>query len=177
MKRVLFRGISLTTRNILHSYTKTQFTRSTHSPLQLGLDSESASVAEAHVKDVALSVEDVSNKGDEEALPSVLEAILRRKLAGKHEESDDELMDELEKWDEMIKEAVQHGYPKDTKECEEILKDMLSWDKLLPALDVQTMMEEAKSRWLRPNVIHAILCNHKYFPIYMKPVNLPKSNF
>ncbi|KAB2005104.1 hypothetical protein ES319_D11G246700v1 [Gossypium barbadense] len=74
----------------------------------------------------------------------------------------------------MIKEAVQHGYPKDTKECEEILKDMLSWDKLLPALDVQTMMEEAKSRWLRPNVIHAILCNHKYFPIYMKPVNLPK---
>ncbi|XP_040956262.1 calmodulin-binding transcription activator 5 isoform X2 [Gossypium hirsutum] len=37
------------------------------------------------------------------------------------------------------------------------------------------MMEEAKSRWLRPNEIHAILCNHKYFPIYMKPVNLPKS--
>ncbi|KHG25277.1 28S ribosomal S35, mitochondrial [Gossypium arboreum] len=121
--------------------------------------------------------------GDEEALPSVLEAILRRKLAGKHEETDDELMDELEvqprdnvddeefesdfdnlystdeeienlysardivvkgmvkdeyfnmddqKWDEMIKEAVQHGYLKDTKECEEILEDMLSWDKLLP---------------------------------------------
>ncbi|MFQ6666230.1 hypothetical protein Gotur_032665 [Gossypium turneri] len=68
---------------------------------------ESASVAEAHVKDVALPVEDVSNKelktrikkyfeGDEEALPSVLEAILRRKLTGKHEETDDELMDELE---------------------------------------------------------------------------------
>ncbi|PPD90603.1 hypothetical protein GOBAR_DD12457 [Gossypium barbadense] len=37
------------------------------------------------------------------------------------------------------------------------------------------MMEEAKSRWLRPNEIHAILCNHKYFPIYVKPVNLPKS--
>ncbi|PPD91666.1 hypothetical protein GOBAR_DD11421 [Gossypium barbadense] len=35
-------------------------------------------------------------EGDEEALPSVLEAILRRKLAGKHEETDDELMDELE---------------------------------------------------------------------------------
>nr|KJB18505.1 hypothetical protein B456_003G056600 [Gossypium raimondii] len=68
---------------------------------------ESASVAEAHVKDVALPVEDVSNKelktrikkyfeGDEEALPSALEAILRRKLAGKHEETDDELMDELD---------------------------------------------------------------------------------
>ncbi|KAG4956594.1 hypothetical protein JHK85_042974 [Glycine max] len=36
-------------------------------------------------------------------------------------------------------------------------------------------MEEAKSRWLRPNEIHAILCNHKYFKIYVKPVNLPKS--
>ncbi|PPD80840.1 hypothetical protein GOBAR_DD22240 [Gossypium barbadense] len=32
----------------------------------------------------------------EEALSSVLEAILRRKLAGKHEETDDELMGELE---------------------------------------------------------------------------------
>ncbi|XP_016737832.1 uncharacterized protein [Gossypium hirsutum] len=154
MKRVLFRGISLTTRNILHSYTKTNqnpvhsfnplaastrsrlrfYSSESDSPVEKKPDPviESASVAEAHVKDVALSVEDVSNKGDEEALPSVLEAILRRKLAGKHEESDDELMDELEKWDEMIKEAVQHGYPKDTKECEEILKDMLSWDKLLP---------------------------------------------
>ncbi|WOH07344.1 hypothetical protein DCAR_0726774 [Daucus carota subsp. sativus] len=34
-------------------------------------------------------------------------------------------------------------------------------------------MEEAKSRWLRPNEIHAILCNHKYFTIYVKPINLP----
>ncbi|XVF28232.1 hypothetical protein REPUB_Repub15cG0011800 [Reevesia pubescens] len=45
----------------------------------------------------------------------------------------------------------------------------------LEDLDVQNMMEEAKSRWLRPNEIHAILCNHKYFPILAKPVNLPKS--
>ena len=35
-------------------------------------------------------------KGDEEALPSILEAILLRKLVGKHEETDDELMDEME---------------------------------------------------------------------------------
>ncbi|MQL79846.1 hypothetical protein Taro_012291 [Colocasia esculenta] len=52
-------------------------------------------------------VEDVSNaelkqqiekyfKGDEEALPSIMEAILRRKLTGKHEETDDELMEELQ---------------------------------------------------------------------------------
>lgn len=122
-------------------------------------------------------------KGDEEALPSILEAILQRRLVGKHEETDDELTEELrlkplddvkdqefesdfeelyatdeeiddlysardhvvkkmvkdeyfnmddKKWDEMIGEAVQHGYLKDTRECEEILEDMLSWDKLLP---------------------------------------------
>ncbi|KAE8711912.1 hypothetical protein F3Y22_tig00110270pilonHSYRG00120 [Hibiscus syriacus] len=45
----------------------------------------------------------------------------------------------------------------------------------LEDLDVQIMFEEAKSRWLRPNEIHAILSNHKYFPIHVKPVNLPKS--
>lgn len=122
-------------------------------------------------------------KGDEEALPAILEAILQRKLTGKHYETDDELVEELQmkplddvkdkefesdfeelyetdeeiddlynardyvmkkmvkdeyfnmddkKWDEMISEAVQHGYMKDTRECEAILEDMLSWDKLLP---------------------------------------------
>lgn len=43
-------------------------------------------------------------------------------------------------------------------------------------LDVQTMLEEAKSRWLRPNEIHAILSNPIYFTINVKPVNLPNSN-
>ncbi|XP_024194126.1 calmodulin-binding transcription activator 5 [Rosa chinensis] len=42
-------------------------------------------------------------------------------------------------------------------------------------LDVDTIMEEAKGRWLRPNEIHAILYNYKYFTIHVKPVNLPKS--
>ncbi|KAK7246316.1 hypothetical protein RIF29_41180 [Crotalaria pallida] len=45
----------------------------------------------------------------------------------------------------------------------------------LQELDVENTMEEAKSRWLRPNEIHAILCNHKYFTIRVKPVHLPKS--
>ncbi|XP_019445870.1 PREDICTED: uncharacterized protein LOC109349501 isoform X1 [Lupinus angustifolius] len=40
-------------------------------------------------------------------------------------------MDE-KKWDEIVQDAVNHGLMKDTKECEEILEDMLSWDKLLP---------------------------------------------
>ncbi|KAL0348608.1 UNVERIFIED_CONTAM: Calmodulin-binding transcription activator 5 [Sesamum angustifolium] len=47
--------------------------------------------------------------------------------------------------------------------------------RTLEDLDVGNMMEEAKARWLRPNEIHAILCNHKYFTVYVKPVNLPKS--
>ncbi|KAK3015645.1 hypothetical protein RJ639_005519 [Escallonia herrerae] len=42
-------------------------------------------------------------------------------------------------------------------------------------LDVSNIQEEAKTRWLRPNEIHAILCNHKIFSIHVKPVNLPKS--
>ncbi|KAH7513448.1 hypothetical protein FEM48_Zijuj12G0201000 [Ziziphus jujuba var. spinosa] len=45
----------------------------------------------------------------------------------------------------------------------------------LQDLDVQAIMEEARSRWLRPNEIHAILCNYKRFTINVKPVNLPKS--
>ncbi|XP_047168030.1 calmodulin-binding transcription activator 5-like [Vigna umbellata] len=45
----------------------------------------------------------------------------------------------------------------------------------LQDLDVSNTMEEAKSRWLRPNEIHAILCNHKYFKIKAKPVHLPES--
>ncbi|XP_010268023.1 PREDICTED: calmodulin-binding transcription activator 5-like isoform X2 [Nelumbo nucifera] len=42
-------------------------------------------------------------------------------------------------------------------------------------LDVPTIMEEAGTRWLRPNEIHAILCNYMYFPVSVKPVNLPQS--
>ncbi|RDX71316.1 hypothetical protein CR513_49354 [Mucuna pruriens] len=122
-------------------------------------------------------------KGDEQALPSIMEAILQRKLSGKHEETDDELMEELsmqpiddiddrdfesdfedlhetddeidnlynardvvmkrmvkdeyfnmddKKWDDIVEDGVKHGFLRDTKECEEILEDMLSWDKLLP---------------------------------------------
>ncbi|XP_057958226.1 calmodulin-binding transcription activator 5 [Malania oleifera] len=42
-------------------------------------------------------------------------------------------------------------------------------------LDVRSILEEARTRWLRPNEIHAILCNHAYFKIHVKPVNLPQS--
>lgn len=34
-------------------------------------------------------------EGDADAIPSIFEAILKRKLAGKHDESDDEIMKEF----------------------------------------------------------------------------------
>ncbi|WCJ34683.1 Ribosomal protein S24/S35 mitochondrial [Euphorbia peplus] len=131
-------------------------------------------------------------KGDEEVLPSIMEGILMRRLTNQHEDTDDELIEELamkpldnvkdkdfdsdfdemystdeelddlynakehvmqkmaddeffnmddKKWDDMIKEAVEHGHLKDTKECEAILEDMLSWDKLLPA-DIKEKVEK-----------------------------------
>ncbi|XP_020596812.1 uncharacterized protein LOC110036657, partial [Phalaenopsis equestris] len=156
------------------------------------LATSSSSIDDSRKAD--LSFEDVSNKelnglieqyfkGDEQILPSIMEAIMKRGLSRKHEETDDELMDELRmvplenvtnaefesdfeelhetdeeiddlynardyvqkkmmkdeffnmddrKWDEMIKEATEQGFLKDTRECEQILEDMLSWDKLLP---------------------------------------------
>ncbi|KAH6832074.1 calmodulin-binding transcription activator [Perilla frutescens var. hirtella] len=42
-------------------------------------------------------------------------------------------------------------------------------------LDFPSILEEAIGRWLRPNEIHAILTNHKYFTVHVKPMNLPKS--
>ncbi|KAF7852026.1 hypothetical protein BT93_L1120 [Corymbia citriodora subsp. variegata] len=47
--------------------------------------------------------------------------------------------------------------------------------RTLRDLEVDSIWEEAKTRWLRPNEIHAMLCNYKYFSIHVKPVNLPKS--
>ncbi|GJN20955.1 hypothetical protein PR202_gb08396 [Eleusine coracana subsp. coracana] len=121
---------------------------------------------------------------DEEVeLPSVAEAVLKRKLVDAHSETDDELIEELRskplpevrdrdfesdfeemhdtdeelndlydtrpyvekkitkdeffnmddtKWDSMIKEATDKGHLTNMKECENILEDMLHWDKLLP---------------------------------------------
>ncbi|KAB2091453.1 hypothetical protein E1A91_A03G195300v1 [Gossypium mustelinum] len=122
MKRVLFRGISLSTHNFLHSYTKTSqnpvhsftplaastrsrlrlYSSESDSPVEKKPDPgiESASVAEAHVEDVALPVVDISDKelearikkyseGNLEAILPVLHAILQRMLAGKHDEADE----------------------------------------------------------------------------------------
>ncbi|TYH52878.1 hypothetical protein ES332_D09G058500v1 [Gossypium tomentosum] len=99
---------------------------------------ESASIAEAHVKDVALLVEDLKTRnkkyfeGDEEALPSVLEAILQRKLAGKHEETDDELMDELE---------VQPRDDVDDEEFESDFDNLYSTDEEILAILTMFLMK------------------------------------
>jgi small subunit ribosomal protein S35 len=120
---------------------------------------------------------------DEAELPSVTEAVLERKLADVHSETDDELIEELrskplpevrdrdfesdfeemhdtdeeldnlynarqyvekkiksdeffnmddDKWNKMIKKAVDNGHLGNMNECENILEDMLHWDKLLP---------------------------------------------
>ncbi|KAG5555225.1 hypothetical protein RHGRI_012685 [Rhododendron griersonianum] len=56
---------------------------------------------------------------------------------------------------------------------------LVGWEihgfRTMEDLDFGSINEEAKSRWLRPNEIHAILCNYKYFTINVKPVNMPKS--
>jgi small subunit ribosomal protein S35 len=125
--------------------------------------------------------------GDEEALEDVMEALIRRRVTGKHDESDAELLEELKnkpvgdipdeefdealkagseedsdedysgdlcnardmvikkltqdeffnmddhKWDDMVQEGLDHKFLKDTKECEQILYNMLNWEKILPA--------------------------------------------
>ncbi|XP_037491917.1 calmodulin-binding transcription activator 5 isoform X2 [Jatropha curcas] len=59
-----------------------------------------------------------------------------------------------------------------------MLSKKLQWESFFKDdydLDFGNIMEEARTRWLRPNEIHAILCNYKYFVINVKPVHLPKS--
>ncbi|XP_031119863.1 uncharacterized protein LOC116023050 isoform X1 [Ipomoea triloba] len=159
---------------------------------------EETSLTQLKNSQLPVEVEDVNNKelkgllldyfdGDKkDVLPNIIEAIMKRRLSGKHDDTDDELLEDFrmnrmepldtvddeefeegfedahstdeeidnlydateivkkrmahdeyfnmddKKWDDMISEAIAHGHLKDTKECEEILEDMLQWDKLLP---------------------------------------------
>ncbi|KAM7257277.1 hypothetical protein ACFE04_013018 [Oxalis oulophora] len=45
----------------------------------------------------------------------------------------------------------------------------------LQVLDIANIKEEASQRWLRPNEIHALLFNHRFFEIKVRPLNLPPS--
>lgn len=186
MRRTLLRNATLYSRNLVHS--ARPLAASTRPRLRL------FSSDEKNPPPVPQTPEDIDNKelksriesyfkGDEQVLPSIMEAILQRRLSGKHEDTDDELMEELsmrpiddvddrdfesdfeemhetddeiddlynardivmkrmvqdeyfnmddKKWDDIVEDGIKHGYLRDTKECEEILEDMLSWDKLLP---------------------------------------------
>ncbi|XP_050382128.1 uncharacterized protein LOC126799054 [Argentina anserina] len=153
---------------------------------------DSVKIPDITNKEMKTRMEEYLNHGKEEALPWILEAVLARKLANKHDETDDELLEDLhlqpldnvrdqdfeddfeealdtneeindlydakdvvvnkmvkdeffnmdeKKWDGMVQEAIKHGLMKDMKECEDVLEDMLSWDKLLPD-DIKKKVEE-----------------------------------
>ncbi|GAA0164761.1 ribosomal protein [Lithospermum erythrorhizon] len=176
---------SLYTSNLrFFSDSSTQNTDSKSKSLDSVKKDPLAGVEDVANKDLKLQIEEYFGKQNEEMLPTIIESILKRRLITKHEDTDDELMDELEmkplddvknmdfedgladahitddeiedlysardivmkqmssdpyfnmdekKWDDMIGEAVEKGYMKDTKECENIIEDMLKWDNLLPA--------------------------------------------
>ncbi|XP_062007708.1 uncharacterized protein LOC133724844 [Rosa rugosa] len=221
MRRTLLRNVSLYARNRLvspkpsptsslaasarlFSSDKNDSSSPNDSPPESSNPSPESRLTQVLKKDSSIQLEDISNKelktrmeeylkeGKEEALPSILEAILQRKLAGKHEDTDDELVDDLQmqplenvkdqefesdfeeihdtdeeiddlydakdvvvkkmvkdeffnmddkKWDGIVQDAIKHGIMKDMRECEEVLEDMLCWDKLLPD-DIKKKVEE-----------------------------------
>lgn len=157
------------------------------------------------VSELKTRIEKYFNEGNEDALPGVIEALLKRRLVDKHEETDDELMETIEnlpfqddvkdedfesdfddahstdeeledlynapesvmkkmskdeffnmdekKWDDIIREGVQHGLLKDTQECEAILEDMLQWDKLLPGNVVFTKIHLSIHRFTSLDIV------------------------
>lgn len=60
-----------------------------------------------------------------------------------------------QKWEGLVKEAIEHKVMKDTKECEEILEDMLRWDNLLPGLSFALVLPFT--------MIYIIRCNLKCY--------------
>ncbi|PNX92999.1 ribosomal protein S24/S35 [Trifolium pratense] len=118
MRRFLLKNASLYTRNLLHhsSSTATPLAVSSHSRFRLFSSDDKPAplpstiekpVPAPSIKESApIEFEDVSNKdfkamiekyykGDETMLPAIMEAVLKRRLSGKHEDTDDELMHEL----------------------------------------------------------------------------------
>ncbi|KAL5175158.1 hypothetical protein HKD37_08G021434 [Glycine soja] len=185
MRRTLVRNGSLYTRNLLH-HSALALAASSRPQFRLFSSNENPppvpQIDDVNNKELKAQIETYF-KGDEKVLPSIMEAILKRKLSGNHEDTDDELMEELrmrplddvddrdfesdfesihdtdeeiddlynardvvmkrmvkdeyfnmddKKWDDIVEDGIKHGLLRDTKECEEILEDMLSWDKLLP---------------------------------------------
>ncbi|KAK1576914.1 hypothetical protein Q3G72_017450 [Acer saccharum] len=112
MKRALLRNNFHYARNFLGSPSKLNTNQPNILSVRLAslvrprLRFYSSNSAPTHNNNGSVEFDDVSNEelkkridkyleGDEEAIPSIFEAILSRKLAGKHDESDDELLEEI----------------------------------------------------------------------------------
>ncbi|XP_059306656.1 uncharacterized protein LOC132058109 [Lycium ferocissimum] len=111
MKRSLAKNVHLFSRSLLVPKPNPYLATSSFWPSRVKRFTSKSSnelPASGHNNDNNLQEEDdISNKalkqqidkffeGDEEAFPSIFEAILKRKLAGKSEESDEELMNQLQ---------------------------------------------------------------------------------
>ncbi|CAA3000921.1 uncharacterized protein LOC105176017 [Olea europaea subsp. europaea] len=55
-----------------------------------------AEVQDVTNKDLKVQIEDYFKNSNEDALPLILESILKRRISGKHDDTDDELMEELQ---------------------------------------------------------------------------------
>ncbi|XP_021747652.1 uncharacterized protein LOC110713514 isoform X1 [Chenopodium quinoa] len=108
------------------------------------------SLVQPQVQDPTTDVEDVSNEelkmriekymnGDEEALSSVFEAILARRLIGKHEETDDEITEDLRfsPIDDVVDEEVESDF-EDGHKTDDDIPDLYNAKDIV----VKRMMED-----------------------------------
>ncbi|XP_038688056.1 uncharacterized protein LOC119987261 isoform X2 [Tripterygium wilfordii] len=89
----MLRTFSLQARNLLHSVPKK---KAIPSPSLVRLAGSNRSRLRLFSSKSNSPSNDVDDVDSQDAVPSIFEAILKRKLSGKHEDSDDELVKELQ---------------------------------------------------------------------------------
>ncbi|KAF5730338.1 hypothetical protein HS088_TW20G00711 [Tripterygium wilfordii] len=103
----MLRTFSLQARNLLHSVPKKKAIPSPSLVRLAGSNRSRLRLFSSKSNSPSNDVDDVDSQelkrridkfyeGDADAVPSIFEAILKRKLSGKHEDSDDELVKELQ---------------------------------------------------------------------------------
>ncbi|CAH8334678.1 unnamed protein product [Eruca vesicaria subsp. sativa] len=105
MRRFLQRFPSLVTRNLLHSptinphVTVPSLNRVTSRFVFFSSESRGSGSNEVVSKEeLKKRIQSFLDDGDEDALPDLFEAMMTRKLSGNHDESDDEVMEEVRKY-------------------------------------------------------------------------------
>ncbi|CAA7043171.1 unnamed protein product [Microthlaspi erraticum] len=115
MRRVLQRFPSLVARNSLNSPTNFRLLNTNHRLVpslercrtisRFAFFSSESNPARGPISDEVVSKEELKKRikrflddGDEDALPFLFAALMDRKLTGKHDESDDEVMEEVRKY-------------------------------------------------------------------------------